>query len=535
VIDELRVANLGVITDTTIEPGPGFVVVTGETGAGKTLLLGALRLLTGDQARRDAVGPAGEEAVVEGRFVVDGDEVVARRRVTASGRSRAYLGGEMVTAGELADRTGPLVEVVAQHDQLTLATAAGARRLLDGALDGAGAGARSRYDAAWAELAAVRQRRETLGGGRRELERELEVVRHQADEIEAAGFRAGDDADLAEQAARLRNVESIAEALDDARAGLDDDTGAPHHLAAAQHALGRLARLDPGLEPLSRQADEVAALLGDLAADVARAAAGLERDPGVLDAVEQRLHLLGELRRKYGDGLEDVLGFAKRAVARAGELIRLLDQAATLEDDLVAATEAVGRAAAELTTHRRRTAGRVADGAVSHLRELGFSDPVVEFAMEPAEPGPTGADAVTLTFASDMALRPGPVTRVASGGELSRLILALRLAAGVGEAPIIAFDEVDAGVGGATALAMGRKLAALAAGRQVLCVTHLPQVAAFADLHFVVDRSGGAATVRPVAGEERLQELSRMLSGLPDSERGRLHAAELVELAGGER
>lgn len=284
-----------------------------------------------------------------------------------------------------------------------------------------------------------------------------------------------------------------------------------------------------GLAELGEQLTET---LSDFNTEVGRVSADLDHDPRELEHVEQRLALMADLKRKYGDDLDAVLEFGSNAAERADELEGLLGQAEAIEQQLAEARSTVESAAADLRDHRRATAERVAAGTVEHLSDLGFSDPVVEFAITAREPGPEGGDRVVLNFSSDRALEPGPISKVASGGELSRLILALRLAAGASEVSVVAFDEIDAGTGGTTALAMGRKLKDLARERQVFCVTHLPQVAAFADTHFVVRRDANTATVVELAGDERLEELSRMLAGLPDSERGRAHAEELLKIVG---
>jgi DNA repair protein RecN (Recombination protein N) len=531
-LDELLVVNLGIITEASMEPGPGFVVVTGETGAGKTLLMGALQLLIGEPARRDQVGPGGDELRVEGRFQWAGGEHVAARRVSREGRSRAYVDGAMVPAKALSTSTGGLVEIVAQHDHLALAAAAGVRAMIDGALDAKGRKAVVGYEAAWETLVGLRHEAELLGGDRRALERELDMVRFQAEEIVGAGFEPGDDTTLAVEADRLRNRETLLEGFAASSDALGAERGAGEQLARAASELRRLVRYDPGLEDLAVQAEELVGLVDELSGGVTRAAGELDHDPAALQAVEVELARLGDLRRKYGDSLNEVLAYGAQAEARAAELVRLLDRADSLAGELTAAEAAAHEAADELRHHRATTADRIARDAVTHLKELGFRSPTVSFSFEIAELGPTGGDRTTLRFASDAGLTPGPVGRIASGGELSRLVLALRLAAGVGEAEVVAFDEIDAGIGGTTALAMGRKLAALAAGRQVFCVTHLPQVAAFADQHFVVRREGAAAAVAVVAGTDRLEELSRMLAGMPESERGKEHAAELLEAAG---
>ena len=300
---------------------------------------------------------------------------------------------------------------------------------------------------------------------------------------------------------------------------------------AAARELRIAARTDPSLDALAAQAADAAVLLSELHAEIARTAGAIDRDPHALADVETRLARLGDLRRKYGDTLDDILTFGEEAGNRAGELDHLLGRAQELEEEERAALIEVTGAGTELAAARLTAGARLGETAEGHLRDLGFSEPIVRLDVQPADPSPSGADRVGLAFASDAALPPAPVARIASGGELSRLVLALRLAGGAGDAAVVAFDEIDAGIGGATALAMGRKLAALKTTRQVLCVTHLPQVAAFADSHFVVTRVGNRASVRSVRGEERVEELSRMLAGLPGSDKGRDHAAELLTLA----
>ncbi len=530
-LDELRVSNSGLLSSAAIEPGPGLVVVTGETGAGKTLLLGALGLLAGEPARRSQIGPAGDELEVQGRLLIDDGELVARRRVSRQGRSRAYLDGVMVPAKTLAERVGPLIELVAQSDALRLAAPDGIRAVVDGALDEIGTGALADYRSAHEELARLSEQRRILGGDLRALQRELDVVRFQADEIAAAGFSAGDDLDLTERAHRLRNATTIAEALTIAIRAVDGERGALEAFDAARTEVGRIVSIDPSLRSLDAQLGETASLLDDALRALHTAAEDSEGDPVELEAVERRIATLAALQRKYGDTLEEVLAFGSAAVQRAGELTAMLAAAESIGDEHEKATVRLTEAGARLRAARAEAGGRLATAATAELRDLGFTEPVVRIVVEEAPPTAGGADRLGVLFASDAAVEPAPVSAVASGGELSRLVLALRLASGVAEAPIVAFDEVDAGIGGATALAMGHKLHTLAAGRQVLCVTHLPQVAAFADTHLAVRRTDTVASVERVEGAARIEELTRMLSGLPDSEKGRHHAAELLALA----
>jgi DNA repair protein RecN (Recombination protein N) len=532
-LDELTVANLGIISDAAVEPGPGLVVFTGETGAGKTLLLGALRLLTGESARRDLVGPAGDEAEVAGRFLEDDDEFVAKRRVVAGGRSRAYIDDVMISAAGLAERTHTTVELVVQHDHLLIASPGGIRRLVDSAMGEAGREAAQEYLDTWESLRRVREAAGALGGDRRALQRELDMVLFQVDEIARAGFADGEDEELRLEAGRLRNHAAIAEGLAAAAQLLGSGSATGEALDQGVAELRRIATYDPALAGVATQADELVGAASELSREIGDAIDHLEHRPERLDQVERRLALLGDLRRKYGDTLSDVLAFGADAEARADELQGLLEGADNLERDLAAAEATVKAAGSVLSKQRRAVAERMARDTIHHLGELGFRSPVVDFTFREVAARPSGTDRIELAFASDASLTPGPAHRVASGGELSRLVLALRLSSGVSDMPVIAFDEIDAGIGGATALAMGRKLADLAQGRQVLCVTHLPQVAAFADRHFVVSRANSAAGVKAVSGDARLEELSRMLAGMPESERGIAHARELLETAAG--
>jgi DNA repair protein RecN (Recombination protein N) len=530
VLDELSVRNLGIIAATRLEPGPGLVVVSGETGAGKTLLLGALRLLCGETARPDLIGPEGDETTVEARFFLGDDEVTVTRQVLREGRSRAYLDGSPVPARVLAERIGTMVEIVGQHDHQALSKPAEVRALVDRLLDDVGLMVRDAYRSTWERAQSLSKESEALGGGTEAVQREAALARFQAAEIAAAGFVAGEDAELERMLSRLRHLEELTERLAAAHAAA---TTAGDTIGDVVAVMRRAAMLDQSLEPLAKRAEESQAVTGDLTVELRAAADALEGDPRQLAELEERLALLNSLRRKYGATLEEVLAFGEETKARADEVERLLTRAEQIEEELAEASRDLDLAGTRLRESRAAAGGRLAKAARGHLRQLGFSDPHLEVEASPAQPGPEGAEVIRLLFASDSRLVPSEVGRVASGGELSRLILALRLGGGAGRAPVVAFDEVDAGVGGRTALALGAKLAELAADRQVLCVTHLPQVAAFADTHAVVHRDGSSATVELVDGAGRLEELSRMLSGLPESERGREHAEELLAIAAG--
>lgn len=527
-LEEVVVSNLGLIPQAILEPGQGLTVITGETGAGKTVMLGALRLLVGEQAPRSLIGPHGEIADVSARFV--GKEEQVARRVVTQTRSKAYLDGAITTASVLRDVIGPQISIVGQHDQHTIATGSGVRRLIDNALNGSEREQRRRYEVAWGDFESVRREADLLGSDQRLLARELETLRFQVSEITEAGFHPDEEQQLHDQASRLRNAEVLATAVDAALTRLGDD-GAGTPIAEAARSLARAAEFDASLVDLATQVSDVVTMLSDVNAEIARYASDLEVDPAELQQTEERVALLSSLKRRYGDSLEAILTFQKSAAVRANELAELLESADGIARRLQEAADVLNVRGGELRAARQNAATRVAADAATHLGELGFEAPVVEMALVEAAPTRYGSDAATVMFASDAALVPGPVASIASGGELSRLVLALTLASGGADADVVAFDEIDAGIGGATALAMGRKLASLAEGRQVICVTHLPQVAAFADRHYVVARTGATTSISESTADARAEELSRMLAGLTSSEKGKDHAQELLALA----
>ena len=528
-LDHLRVANLGVLAEAAIEPGPGLTVITGETGAGKTLLLGGLRLLLGAKPDPSAVGPFGDAAQADGLFVTGDQEMGITRVIPAEGRSRAHVDGSIVSASTLQEKAGSLIEIVGQHDQVSLRQTSRVLDIIDASLDQDGRRALERYQNVWAHLQQLRKQEAELGGNEMVLRQELDLVRFQATEIDAASLEAGEDQTLESEASRYQNLSEIIELLGGA-ANLGEkmleDGG------ELVSTLRRLARLDLELGHLSVRSEEVVANMTELASDLRRAGENVEVDPEHASLVEQRLNLIGALKRKYGPSLQEVVTFGETARQRLDELETLLEAASHIESDLRTAREELIAAGSELTSARRNTATQIAAEAERHLADLGLESARLVVDIAPlSHPGARGADQVQILFSSDEHLEPAPIATVASGGELSRLVLAVRLATRSPETETLVFDEVDTGVGGATALAMGRKLSTLAETSQVLCVTHLPQVAAFADVHYVVTRTGKDANVRRVGGEERLQEISRMLAGLPESQAGQNAAAELLAAA----
>ena len=438
-LDELHVENLGLIASATIEPGPGLVAVTGETGAGKTLLLGALRLLRGDTAGADRIGPHGDEARIEGRFMIDGDEIVASRKITES-RSRAYLNGAMVPAKALTARFKQLIEIVAQHEHVTLGRESALRRIVDGLLDEDGARAHGEYAAAYGVLAQLEREASSFGGGERELARQLDLARHQAAEIQRAGISSQEDTELAIALRRLRHAGEIGESLRAALDALDQDDSAVDLLRVSLDHSRAAAKLDPTLDGLVGRFEGVIASAEEVVSDMRDSLASVEHEPEALAAAEARSAAISDLKRKYGATVDDVLAFGAAAAQQAKEFAHTLERAESISVEIAAARRAAVDAGQNLTAARRRAATGLADAARTGLRSLGFRDPALEVQVTDTEPTPAGADHLILSFASDRALTSGPVAKVASGGELSRLVLAIRVAAGVADAPVVAFD-----------------------------------------------------------------------------------------------
>jgi DNA repair protein RecN (Recombination protein N) len=530
-LDEITARNLGLIERAAIRLSPRLTVITGETGAGKTLMLGALRLLRGDKAGRGVVGPADTSCEVSARFVLADRELIVRRHVDDS-RSRAYIDDAAATATALGDALAGEVAIIGQHDQLAITSTAGVRSLIDRRLTSAGHAAMEAYDVAWRAHRALTTERDLIGSDTMALEREREILAFQVREIDDAELTEDEDDDLRTRVVRLRHADALAADVGEALEHLGDG-GSAGSLDATIAALRRAAAIDESMEGLVSDVEESATTLNELARDLARRMGDLESDPGLLDATETRLATIASLKRKYGNSVEEVLTFRKSADERRVAIDETLVSAATIEGRLVEAEAVLAAAGTRLLEHRVEAASAIVEVARRELTDLGFARPHVSILIQPSEPTATGSDRPAVMFASDEALTPGPVSSIASGGELSRLVLALTLGAGTADASVLAFDEIDTGIGGATALAMGEKLASLADHQQVICVTHLPQVAAFADVHLSVTRTGSTATIRPLDAEERVAELTRMLAGLTDSEKGRSHVEELLARVAG--
>ena len=554
----LRVTNFAILSDVSIDLGPGLNVLTGETGAGKSLIVDAVNLLRGGRASADIPRAGTDEAVVEASFEVPPDlrqrvlarlgeaglpawdqhdeegVVVVRRLIHRGGRSRVYVNGALTTAGRLAEIGELLVDLSGQHQHQGLVDAQRHREILDEVAERPEVVAA--MEAAWRELEAIDAERAAASEGGAER---ADFLRFQLEEIDGAGLRAGEDAELGRERTRLASLERLESGARAARELLyDGDDSAVERLDAAGRELDRLVPLDDRLGDAARAVGEARVLVEDAAARVRAYADRLEGEPGRLEEIDDRLALIGRLKRKYGGEVADVL-------ARAAALRRELEAIEGAEDrraELDAVRERAARAAAaraaELTRVRREAAAKLAREVGAALAELGMGAATLAVAVEPREIGPSGADRVELMLCANRGEEPKALSKVASGGELSRIMLALKLVLRRAD-PVATyvFDEVDAGIGGGTAEVVGQKIRAVAAHRQVLCVTHLPQIAALADRHFRVSKAeaeGRTETaVVALSAAARRDELARMLGGLTITAEARAHAEAMLAAAAG--
>lgn len=580
----MSLSGLGVIASAGLELHPGLTVLTGETGAGKTMVLTGLHLLSGARADPSRVRTDARRAVVEGRFVLAGaggaqaaavaeqaggeaDEdgsFIASRTVGADGRSRAHLGGRSVPAGVLAEFTEPLLAVHGQNDQLRLQRPAEQRAALDRSAEATVAPLLARYRdlrTRWQAAVAELTERTTRA---RELAREADQLGASLAEIDEVGPTPGEDVELAAAVRRLGDADALRETAEQARDALlgaeADESGGALALVAAARSQVEAAE-DEALRSLAEQLQGAAAALADVGTELSSYLADLPTDSAALDGVLTRQATLKALTRKYAADADGVIAWAEQARVRLGQVDTSADAVAELaarRDGLAADLAAV---AAELSGARREAAVALAEAVSAELAGLAMGRARLEVVVSPraaaeddaaalvvagerVHVGPDGTDDVELRLAAHPGAVPAPIGRSASGGELSRVMLALEVVlAGADTTGTLVFDEVDAGVGGRAAVEVGRRLARLARTHQVVVVTHLPQVAAFADRHLVVDKqlsddpAGGvtASDVRTLDHDERVVELARMLAGLDDTDTGRAHAEELLATAAADR
>lgn len=560
-IEELSIRDLGVIAEATLPLGPGFTAVTGETGAGKTMVVTALGLLLGERADAGTVRQGQAQSWVEGRWLVDpagavadrvrdaggdldGPELILGRSVSVEGRSRAIVGGRSAPASVLGDLGGDLVVVHGQSDQVRLRSSVAQREALDRFAGPDLATALTSYQAAFHRWQANRVELEQLTRERDDRAREADDLRAAIAEIEAVAPQRGEDTELAERAERLGNLEELRLAaaqsreLLSAEESVDDVPDATALLDAARRQLERAAGHDPALPPIVEAIANAGFLVADIAAQLSSYLAGLDADGArELEIVQERRAELSAIARKYLGGLDEAIDFLDTGSARLVELDGDSDRIDELESETEADLRQVDERAATLTALRVRAAAALGGAVTAELSALAMPDASLIVEIDSRDEATlTGRDSVKILLQPHAGAEPRSLARGASGGELSRVMLAIEVVINATDpVPTFVFDEVDAGVGGAAAIEIGRRLARLAETAQVIVVTHLAQVAAFAGNHLtVVKDSDGAVTassVKQLQGEERAAEMARLLSGLPDSASGLEHARELIALA----
>ena len=557
-IEEILIRDLGVISEAKLEFGPGLTVLTGETGAGKTMVLNALGLLLGERSDSSAIRKGQEQAFVEGRWLLadsamkrirelgielDDQELLVNRSVSSEGRSRAALSGKSVPVGILSEIGDQLVVVHGQSDQIRLRSAAAQREALDQFAGDALAKVLSEYAAVFANWKQASSRLIELTTQLEARSREADQIRSAVEELTALDPKPGEDVELSEKASKLTHLEELRIAATDAHnqlssEGFDDSSDAITLIGKARRALEAVSEHDPELASLAEQLKEIGYSLNETSASISGYLASLDSDGSAeLERIQQRRADLTSAMRKYGPTLEEVVSFLENSGARLLEL----DSSDKEIQELTSSEQALSKQAISLaktiTDLRTKAAAELAKSVTAELAALAMTGASLEVTITPAsELGSHGADQVAILLSAYPGAEPRPLGKGASGGELSRIMLAIEVVLAKSElAPTFIFDEVDAGVGGAAATEVGKRLATLAQNAQVIVVTHLPQVAAFATRHLRVLKSVSdqytATDVVRLEGEAVVEELARMLSGLSESESGKTHAKELLELA----
>ena len=542
---ELHISGLGVIDDLDLELHPGLNVLTGETGAGKTMVTVGLALALGTRADSSLVRDGAKATRVQARFeATDGvaewsedGEVLLARSVNADGKSSARVGGQLATASTLAELGSALVEVHGQHQAQRLLSSTTQTGFLDRFAGEAHLVALAAYRETWDRWRDACSALEALEASTRERERELDLLAYQVNEIQAVDPVDGETERLTVEEARLAHVERLLERSTEAEATLAGDASLGDAAASAANALAEAARLDQRADGLAERSRSLATELAELARDVRAYREGLAADPARLQEIRERLSVLKGLQRKYGATEADVLAFLREASSRVSTLATADERLAELTGEAEQAKVDLEGRAAILTRGRTDAAPALAAAIEAELQQLGMPGAAIAVAVDRvAEPGPAGTEVVELRLSPSPGQKASSLAKTASGGELSRTMLACRsVMADLDDVPTLVFDEVDAGIGGEAGLAVGRRLARLAEGRQVLVVTHLPQIACFADRHILVEKDEATATVRVLSDDERVHELSRMLAGLTGSEGAVTHAEELLATASASR
>ncbi len=545
VLRELHISGLGVIDDLDLPLHPGLNVLSGETGAGKTMVTVGLSLALGARGAASLVREGCRAAQVQARFEVgdapgepvqewvEDGELLLARTIAADGKGSARISGQLATASALAELGAVLVEVHGQHQAQRLLSPATQTAFLDRFAGDEHMVALATYRETFDKLRAATTSLEELQEAGRDRERELDLLAYQVREIESLSPQAGESGSLSAEEARLSHIEKLMELAATAEDLLGSEEGVRDAVGSAGVALTETAALDPNATELAARSTALSADLIELARDVRRYREALLPDPGRLQEVRERIGALRGLQRKYGETDSDVLVFVAQASARIAQMTGADESIAELQGQVSAFRERVATQASRVSAGRSEAAPALAEALAGEIRELGMPGASLDVALEPLSTiSSTGSERVELRFSAGPRQSMAPLMKAASGGELSRTMLACRsVLADLDDVPTIVFDEVDAGIGGQAGLAVGRRLARLAADRQILVVTHLPQIACFADRHIRVSKDQGTASVQVLDDEERVRELSRMLAGMGSSQSALTHAQELLDEA----
>lgn len=547
----LSIRNVAIIDRLELEFGPGLNLLTGETGAGKSIIIDALTLASGGRASADMIRSSEEEAVVEAVFDISsmpdlktrldgagfeaGDELIVKRCLSKSGRNRVFINGSVATLAQLMETGQRLVTIHGQHESQALLRPEQHLQLLDsyaGTIE-----LRREYSRCFSQVQELKGHLDSYESRERETARRMEILRFQLEELAGSAVVEGEDESLEEQRRLLANAERLAGATSAAFELLyGGDSAMLGELRRVSTSLADAARIDPSLSDLAATVDGAFLQLEDAALQLRDYSARIDSDPETLRQIEDRVDLLGRLKRKYAPTISGILEMQEAMTAELSELEAICCSKEQLEKDMAVARVALADIGARLTLARREAAIRLSAVLSEEARQLAMPHAEVEITFaELSEPRPGGNDRVEFLFSPNPGEPPRALARVASGGELSRLMLAFKQVLPDGEAPTLVFDEVDAGIGGAVAGVVGRKLRNLATGQQVFCITHLPQVAAWATQHLKVEKrvTNGrtSAVVTALDSESVIEELARMLAGETVSDGARGHAADLVAQA----
>lgn len=547
-ISDLSITNIAIIESLQISFSPGLTLLTGETGAGKSIIIDAVGLIMGGRASTELIRSGEEEAVVEALFQVNdapllnrlldeagfgsGDELLVKRSISRNGKNRIFINGSLATLALLTDVSRHLINIYGQHESQSLLRPENQLLLLDayGGLNQL----RDRFGALYRELQMVRERLERFDREEREAVRRLDLLGFQSGEITSAALRAGEEEELEEQQLMLSNAGRLAATSAEAFERLYGGDGALlGQLRRISGSIGDLAAIDRSLEQTAASLEEGYLQLEDAAITLRDYASRIESDPDALQRVEDRLDLIGRMKKKYGATIEDVLEYGRQVEAELAALKGREADHCLLDQERARLERELENCGTELSDCRRKAGKNLATALEGEVHQLAMPNAVLEVSLLPLdEPRSSGFERVEFLFSPNPGEEARPLAKVASGGELSRLMLALKQVLPEGDVPTLVFDEVDTGIGGATAELVGAKLKNVSRRQQVLCITHLPQVAAFADQHLHVEKrvaGGRTSTAVTLLGDgERVEELARMLGGSSITETTRRHARELL-------